>query len=301
MKHSLRGRKPRLVTLLGIDGNLYGEVGRRWPCVSKAPLHMILHGQLGDAMVWRSRNPVARAVDIVAEVSRPLPPSVRLVALELGVKEAIAELAPANHSVAIMEHPILVSEWSGESPPRDDGLLKIGFLGNARRSKGFETFVNLVGSAARTDIAFEAIGIAAPDTDHLDVSMLSRKPSRTALSREEYLAATRDLDLVCLPLHGRAYDFTASGTVADAVAALKPLLAFRSRTLDAIFERYGPIGWLVDSETELIYLVQTLDKAAFNALRPAWIENLRKMREARRPEAIARGYAELVRETTNAG
>lgn len=299
MVRALSGRTPRLVTLLGVDGNLYAEIGRRWPAVSWAPLHMVLHGQLGDAMVWRSRNPVARAFDIVAEISRPLPSSVRLVALELGVREAIAELAPANHSVITMEHPVLTSEWSSESPSRNDGQLKIGFLGNARRSKGFEVFANLARNSPRNDIEFEAIGIAAPDTDHLDVSALSRKPSRTALSRDEYLAATRDIDLVCLPLHGRAYDFTASGTVADAVAALKPLLALRNRTLDAMVTRYGPIGWLVDNEAELFYLVQTLDQAAFKALLPTWVENLRKMREARRPEAIALSYAQLVRDTPN--
>jgi len=300
MARALAGRNPRLVTLLGVDAHLYAVVGRQWPVISRAPLHMILHGQLGDAMVWRSRNPVARAFDIVSEVQRPLPKSVRLVALELGVADAIAELAPANRSVITMEHPVLRSEWSPQSPFRSGDRLKIGFIGNARRSKGFEVFVNLAVNAGRDDIAFESIGIAAPDTDHLDVSALARKPSRTSLSREEYLAATRDLDIVCLPLHGRAYDFTASGTLADAVAALKPLLAFRSRTLDAVVARYGPIGWLVDSEAELFYLVQTLDIAAFREARPAWVENLKKIREARTPEAVATVYAQLVAETPHA-
>jgi glycosyltransferase involved in cell wall biosynthesis len=248
-------------------------------------------------MVWRSRNPVARAFDIVSEVRHDLPDSVRLVALELGVKEAIAELAPLNLSVVTLEHPILTSEWSESPPPRTDRKVKIGFLGNARKSKGFEVFVNLANSADRDDIAFEAIGIAAPDTDHLDLKALSRVPSRKPLSRDDYLACTRDLDLVCLPLHGRAYDFTASGTVADAVAALKPLLAFRSRTLDAIVARYGPIGWLVESEAELTYLVQTFDRATFDAHCPLWIANLRKIRDARRPEALARSYGRLVTET----
>ena len=104
----------------------------------------------------------------------------------------------------------------------------------------------------------------------------------------------RAIDLVCLPLHGRAYDFTASGTVADAVSALKPLIAFRSRTLDAIVQRYGPIGWLVDSEAERQQIVATLDRRAFIAARPLWVENLRKMREARRPERLAAGYAALL-------
>ncbi len=293
MADELGGRPRRLVALLGVEANLYAVAGMRWPEISAAPLHMILHGQLGDNMVWRSRNPLNRTFDLISAVKRPLPPAVRLVAIELGVKEAIAEIAPVNHSVVTFEHPVLVSEWSEDSPPGDDAL-KIGFLGNARRSKGFEVFAGLARSAERPDLAFEAIGVAAPDTETVDMTGLARKPSPTPLSRTDYLAATRNIDLVCLPLHSRAYDFTASGTVADAVAALKPLVAFRNHTLDAIVARYGPIGWLVESEAELFYLIQTLDRTAFADARRVWVRNLRSMREARRPEALASRYRQLL-------
>jgi hypothetical protein len=294
MAGAVRGRQLRLAALLGVDGNLYAAIGRHWPSVSPAPLHMILHGQLGDAMIWRSRNPLTRAADLVSQIQRPLPQSVRLVALELGVQAAIAELAPNNRSVVTLEHPILVSEWSDETLPAADGSLGIAFLGNARRSKGFEVFVNLAGSTGRDDLRFESIGIAAPDTDQLDVGMLARKPSRTSMSRQDYLEAVRAVDLVCLPLHSRAYDFTASGTFADAVSALKPLIAFRNRTFDAIVAKYGPIGWLVESEAELFYLVGTLTRADFLEARAEWVANLRAIREARRPEMLGEGYAALI-------
>lgn len=296
MKGEIADRPLRLVTLLGVDANLYAVVGMKWPTVSRMPMHMILHGQLGDNMVWRSRNPAIRAYDLISEVKRPLPPSVRLIALELGVREAIAEIAPTNGSVVTFEHPVLVSEWGEDLPPTGD-ILNIGFLGNARRSKGFELFAHLARSAARPDLAFESVGIAAPDTAEVDMSGLSRRPTPTPLSRADYLAVTRNIDLVCLPLHGRAYDFTASGTLADAVAALKPLVAFRNRTLDAIVARYGPIGWLVESEAELFYLVQTLDRGVFMNARPEWVANLRAIREARRPETLAPRYRQLVDNT----
>jgi glycosyltransferase involved in cell wall biosynthesis len=293
MRGAVAGLRLRLAVLMGVDSSLYGVMGHRWPSVSSAPLHMILHGQLGDAMVWRSRNPLNRAADLIAEIGKTLPAGISVVALELGVKEAIAEIAPANRAVITLEHPILTSEWSKPAPPADDAL-KIAFLGNARRSKGFETFARLARETDRSDLEFQSIGVAAPDTDHLDIARLTRKPSRESMSRGDYLAATRAIDLVCLPLHSRAYDFTASGTVADAVAALKPLVAFRNRTLDAIVARYGPIGWLVESEDEMFYLIQTLDRRAFADARSAWVANLRRMREARRPEALAPAYRALI-------
>ncbi len=294
MADALAGQAPRLVSLMGVEANLYAVIGMGWPRVSPARLHMILHGQLGDAMVWRSRNPVARALDMISQIRRRLPASVRLLALELGVQQAIAAIAPANDRVVTLEHPILTSEWGEERPPSQTGGLKIAFLGNARLSKGFASFLDLARRCGRDDIAFQSIGVAAPDTDALDASLLTRKPSRQPMSRLDYVEAVRDIDLVCLPLHSRAYDFTASGTVADAISALKPLLAFRNRTLDAMVSRYGPIGWLVDSQAELIDRVRRLDRREFFSQRPGWVENLRRIREARRPEALALRYAELV-------
>jgi len=52
--------KTRLVAVLGIDANLFAALGRRWPSASSIPLHMILHSHLGDAIMWRSRNPLIR-------------------------------------------------------------------------------------------------------------------------------------------------------------------------------------------------------------------------------------------------
>src|SRR6185437_10731338 len=35
--------RTRLVAVLGIDANLFGVLGQRWPAISSVPLHMILH------------------------------------------------------------------------------------------------------------------------------------------------------------------------------------------------------------------------------------------------------------------
>src|SRR3954451_7875597 len=86
---------------------------------------------------------------------------------------------------------------------------------------------------------FEAIGMWAPDTKALDLSGLELLPMRGGLPRADYLKQLSVIDMVCLPLSSRAYDFIASGPVSDSIAALKPLIALRTRTLAAVWERYG--------------------------------------------------------------
>lgn len=296
MAEAVASRSPRLTALLGVDANLFATVGQKWPARSASPLHMILHGQLGRTLIGRSRNPVFRAGDFVSAVGRKLPAEVRLVALELGVPEAIREIAPALvPSIVTLEHPILAREWGPEPPAEPNPVPRIGFLGHARLTKGFAVFADLANACARPDLEFLAIGVGSSETGELDMSALTVKPSPTPLPRHAYLAGLAEIDLVCLPLHGRVYDFTASGTVSDAIAALKPLIAFRNRTLDAIVYQYGEIGYLVDSREAMFALVRSFDHADFARRRPGWITNLRKIRDARRPEALAAGYRTTIR------
>jgi len=280
---------------------LLSVMGRGWSPTSAVPLHMILHSQLGEAMVWRSRNPLIRAGDLISQITRPLPPSVRIVALELGIKEAIGVASPAiAPSIVTLEHPILRSEWAKDPPLAGVEKVKIAFVGHARQGKGYDVFVQLAGRCSRNDIEFHAIGHSSPETEHLDTSALTRRPSKTPLPREEYLAALEEVDLVCLPLHSRAYDFTGSGTVSDAIAALKPMIVIRNRTIEAVFDRYGPIGWLADGRDDFFARLCTLDPTKFGQQRSRWISNLRAIREARIPETLAKSYAASVSMTAGA-
>ncbi len=295
------GRPVRLIALLGFNASLLSVMGRGRSLTSAVPLHMILHSHLGEAMVWRSRNPLIRAGDLISQITRPLLPSVRIVALELGIKEAVIDASPAiSPSIVTLEHPILRSEWAEDPPVAGVGRVKIAFVGHARRAKGFDVFVQLADRCSRNDLEFHAIGHSSPETDHLDTNALTRKPSKTQLPREEYLAALEEVDLVCLPLHSRAYDFTGSGTVSDAIAALKPMIIIRNRTIEAVFDHYGPIGWLADGSDDLFELVRTLDPTEFGRQRSSWIGNLRAIREARRPETLAESYAASITTTERA-
>jgi hypothetical protein len=286
------GRPVRLIALLGFNASLLSVMGRGWSPASVVPLHMILHSHLGEAMVWRSRNPLIRAGDLISQITRPLLPSIRIVALELGIKEAIDDASPTiSPSIVTLEHPILRSEWAEDPPVAGVGRVKIAFVGHARLAKGYDVFVQLADRCSRNDLEFHAIGHSSPETDHLDTNALTRKPSKTPLLREAYLAALEEVDLVCLPLHSRAYDFTGSGTVSDAIAALKPMIVIRNRTIEAVFDHYGPIGWLADGSDDLFELVRTLDPTEFGRQRSSWIGNLRAIREARRPETLAESYA----------
>jgi hypothetical protein len=286
---------PLFVSVLGVDANLYADFRRSWRSVDDIPLHLILHSQLGDSMLWRSRNPFVRIFDFASVIDRPLPPPVRLVALELGVQQAITEFTrkPVD-GICTLEHPILRSEWCSNQSFRRDGVLRIGFLGHSSRTKGFPLFAELARKHRSQERRFEAVGMWAPDTEIANLSSLDRVPVQGGLPRTAYLEALATVDAVCLPLSGRAYDFIASGSVSDAIAGLKPLIALRTRTLEAIWDRYGPIGYLAQSSQELDEYVGTMTLSKFLHDQKTWRGNLQKLRYSRLPESQAENYAKLI-------
>jgi hypothetical protein len=278
----------RLSVLLGVDAGLLAAVGKNWR-VELGPMHMLLHGSLAANYVWRSRNPLIRLGDLRTVMKRSLRPGVRLIGLELGVPEAIiADFPIFTNSLGVLEHPVLATDWA-DGPGSGSGPLAIGFLGFGSIRKGFDVFAAAARDARNSAIAFDAVGHVDKDA-RIDTTAMRRQLAPHSLTRAEYLRGLRVLDLVCLPLDGRSYEFAGSGTVSDAVAALKPIIAFRNRTFQAIEDRYGPIGRLFDKATDMTQYLRTLNRDVFEHHRADWIVNLRRMRDARLPEVLGRTY-----------
>ncbi|MDX2222403.1 MAG: hypothetical protein SFV21_06630 [Rhodospirillaceae bacterium] len=282
------------VAVLGFEGYLYRAVCRLWSHQARFAIDLIMHGQLGDSMIWRSRNPIYRRFDIQSQLQRPCPKSVTIHVLELGIADCVVERFPhLSGRVQCLEHPILESDWRPGMAPDPDANKPVvfAFLGNARRSKGFGEFIDLAKRARGPHRKFITVGEMSkgekfPDMDCLDVA-----PARAPLSRIQYMDLLCTADLVCLPYHSAAYNFTASGTMCDAIAALRPVIAIRSRTMSAVFDRYGPFGILVDSIDEMLAVVESIDRPQIEAQRAAWQSSLERMRAARTPVNAARRAA----------
>ena len=295
MREMVAGESLTLAAVLGADSHIHSILRRRWPRVAPAPLHIVLHNHIAESVLWRSRNPLVRRFDLMSRFRHPMPPSIRLIALELGISEAVEALAPAlRGAVATLEHPILESDWV---PPRDiaarAGPLRIGFLGHAALDKGFGDFAAWARRSAGPERSFHAVGLAAPDAWTLDLSGLSTLPARTSVPRDAYTAGVADCDVVCLRL-SPVYEYVASGSVMDAIAALKPLYSVRNRSLTRLEERYGAFGVLADSAEQLGEVICSLDRQTVASRAAEWTESLARIRLARLPEALGPRYAAII-------
>lgn len=287
----IKGKEVRLVTLMGVDAGLYSAVAAKWPGITTKPIHLLMHAQLGDAMIWRSRNPLIKAGDFVSQLNKRVANNIKLVALELGVAKSITQIAPhLAKNIVTLEHPVVPDECF--DIPQVNQKIKIGFLGHANRNKGFDIYSEIALNCNNSNIEFHAIGIEAkPDGRPIDTTALFRKPTPGGLSREEYLAGLRDVDLICSPLYSRCYDFIASGTVSDAITNLKPIIGLKSNTLQGIQEKYGPIGELFDNAEKMLSFFNDLQYKKFVEFNHNWRANLLKVRCSRLPDKLSAKYS----------
>jgi hypothetical protein len=285
----LDGRMPRLGVLGGMDANLLAVFRRRWRALPGVPLHDVLHNHLDAAKAWRTRNPLLRRFDFLSVFGKALPPGQSIVALELGIAEAIEAEFPVHRGrVVTLEHPVLDNEWCAPAALPVDRPIRVGFTGNCARDKGFDFFVELADRFAGRNFEFHAIGReSAPE---LDTAKLARKPAPGGLARPEFVAALHAVDFVCLPLSPNS-TYVASGSVIDAFAAAKPLIIISNPMLRAITDKYGAFGLLARERGEILRFFEGFDHDRLAAEHAAWVETVMRIREARRPERLAAAYA----------
>ncbi|WP_143541684.1 hypothetical protein [Rhodoferax fermentans] len=291
IKETIKGKEVRLVTLMGVDAGLYSAVAAKWPTISKKPIHLLMHAQLGDAMIWRSRNPLIKAGDFVSQLNKRVANNIKIVALELGVAKSITQISPhLAKNIVTLEHPVVPDECFDIQQANQK--IRIGFLGHANRNKGFDIYSKIALSCNNPNIEFHAIGIEAKSDGHpIDTTALFRKPTPGGLSRGDYLAGLREVDLICSPLYSRCYDFIASGTVSDAITNLKPIIGLKSNTLQGIQEKYGPIGRLFENAEEMLIFFNNLQYDKFVEFNHDWRANLLKVRNSRLPDKLSVKYS----------
>lgn len=261
----------------------------------------MLHGNLSDAVGWRPRNPLARRFDLAATLRGRLPAPVRYVVFEPHILPALARFSPRAAAAAdVIPHPV-----SGEGPPDGEpsqagaeGPVRIGFVGQGTRAKGFDAFLDVAGRLSARHpgrVAFQMLG-SVPD-DMLAAARaapLEEPPGLEPLPRAEFAKRMARLHYVMLPFRPGYYDLSASGGLMDAVAWLKPLITTRVPLTEAFFAAHGDVGGMADGVDGLAKALDAVLAAGGAPRYAAQAAAMRRARAQRTPEALAAGYAAAV-------
>ena len=256
------------------------------------------HGNLNDAFNWRSRNPLTRAVDLYAALSKRYKGRVRFLVLENAIREALVNQVPtAAETTDVLPLPINEAEAAAAQPNMANPPIRIGLVGQATESKGVTAFLALAGNFKQTlpqRVTFHLVGYPAAGAD-LTAFVVLHDPLPTAWpTRMEFVEKLTALHYVCLPLQPAYYGLSASGALIDAITWLKPIIATRVPIIVDMFARFGDIGFLCDSLDHMRSTIEALARQPDQGRYNQQIANLRQLKASRLPSALASDYRLMI-------
>jgi hypothetical protein len=288
----VQSKRPRAVILLSSGPETFFAARAILAEFGPVALYVILHGNLNDAVGWRSRDPRRRLFDYRSGLTVARHPRVKLVVLEEHIRAAAIRLglAPAA-ALLTWQLPLNEEEINHGATLRAGGApIRIAFIGTATRNKGFDKFLALVrslGNRAPASRAYDFRFIGAAIEDFPEAVAAGIAMPAHPLGREEFIRGLRDIDYVVLPFATGSYELTASGSLLDCASQAKPVISLNLPGVSAMAAQYGDIGFVCGSMAEMQDLLLSnpavSDPIVYNRFRTS----LRTICASRTPAGIA--------------
>ena len=163
--------------------------------------------------------------------------------------------------------------------------LRIAFIGAATKNKGFDNFLDLARDADPAAVDFRFIGSlheAFPGASLAGIDMPSHP-----LTREDFIRRLREVDYVFMPFTEKTYEFTASGSLLDCVAQMKPVISLNFAGVRELAAKWGDIGFIRQSMAEIRELLSRPAKLSDPELYGGFQDNLTTIGASRTPAGIA--------------
>jgi glycosyltransferase involved in cell wall biosynthesis len=181
----------------------------------------------------------------------------RFVFFELVPKEALRSLGMDPLQGLILPHPV------SDSPQvrvRSGGLRRVGVVGEYRPEKGVDELLQHLLGLPNSP----AICVGTPDVEGFRRrSPFGKHPGielRSTATTEEYFSAIADCDAVVLNHPERAYQYRASGLIADAAATRVPVIVRRQPVLEVQTTFPVSVGECFDSLDDLTKVFESVDR-----------------------------------------
>jgi len=263
-------------------------------------IQFVLHGYLGGVIGPRHRHPIRRFQEMNTAFTLLGNEHLQYIVLEKSLRTVLIKNIPIlEKRVHVLPHPLPPHEVE----LRPDTLrppVHFGFLGLANESKGFPVFVKLAQDTVEQygdQAEFHAIG-RVPSDGSVDgkIEALVTKPGVERLSRKTYIHKVSQLHFIIFPYVAKHYQLTASGTLLDALAWAKPLIARRIELFENMFCEFGDIGYLFSTDFELKSIVERIVQEMDLDRYHQQVLNIQHARCSRDPKILSVDYQKICQE-----
>jgi hypothetical protein len=261
---------------------------------------VVLHGGLTGILGRRYRRPILRFQEMRTALTLFGNSNIQYLVLEDCIRDALLKNVPSlSGKVETLEHPLPPNEAASTSTDFNTPI-RFGFLGLANEQKGFVGFLQLAKEMAAKypdQVEFHAIGRLPADEENStpELDALATKPGVRRMSRADFIEGVKRLHFIIFSHHPGHYDLSPSGTLLDAIAWEKPLVARSLPIFEDMLTKHGDIGYLFRNDMELREIVEHIIQKLDNLHYYRQVLNIRKARTSRAPKALAVSYREICR------
>jgi hypothetical protein len=145
----------------------------------------------------------------------------------------------------------------------NNNVVNIGSLGIARKDKGSDKFFSFAQDIKvnykLSNINFIQIGKVI-DLPYLNYEKYINFPSpNSSISYQSYLDLNYSIHYSIFFYKEDSYNLTVSASFYDSISFQKPIISIKNKFFESYFNRFGDIGYLVESYEELVKLMHELN------------------------------------------
>lgn len=170
-----------------------------------------------------------------------------------------------------IDHPVLPIDCYGENycvekstkKKNKSNMVNLGTVGILNQHKGSELFLQLIQSLSNDShkLKFHIIGhMQCEDKQFRQFGVKIPQKPEEPLPEESFMREVNKLDFILYFYTSDKYKLTASGAILDALRFRKPIIALRNDYFEYFFEKFGAVGYLVDSVDEMASLIRDIDQ-----------------------------------------
>jgi hypothetical protein len=224
---------------------------------------VILHGMLENLVNKKLSKPWNKFFDIKTLLGAKVHINLKFLVLAKFIRDRLCkEISGIDRSIFVLEHPYFFHPYEPHQPNVKSGL-RFGSFGVGHSRKGTDVFIRLAKEicAIKNSPKHRFIHVG-PITDKTitNFSPVELVASEKLLDRDIFRRFAREVDYVIYPFPQNSFQLTASGSLFDAFAFLKPVIALRSPLFQYYFSLMGEIGYLCNNIAELTDSVYSLCK-----------------------------------------
>lgn len=182
-------------------------------------------------------------------------PNLTYLILGPSIKESLIQKMPHLKKYLIsIDLPCLFKNQEIKKYKKND-ILKFGFLGVGKKSKGIDIFIKLAHDVQKQNEKPKFIVIGHIIEGSYEKSYVCIPSPKLPLKQEKYNEYIQEIDYAIFLYKKDSYKLTASGALFDAFSHLKPVIVLRNPFFEYYFDKMGDIGYLCDDYEELRDLI----------------------------------------------